>query len=212
LKTQQEEWEGIHSNSQWGKWPRDSLMYFIAGISPVADARNIRVLDLGCGNGASIWPLLWQGYDCYGIDISESAIQNSKTFLNRLAKMRELPEPHLTVGSLTALPYEDNFFHIVTDTCTVQHIPYADLPGVIKEIARVLSPKSMFFSVYRAKNSWIEPNAPHVYTLNKDELTEFLNPYFNILSLESEGFTSGNEQIVTMHYVIKAVKKGENGL
>jgi len=34
----------------------------------------MRVLEVGCGNGANLWFLTFEGYDAFGIDASQAAL------------------------------------------------------------------------------------------------------------------------------------------
>ena len=47
-----------------------------------ADRKNIKVCDMGCGSGANTWYLCNEGFDVYGFDGSESAIEQAKIVMN----------------------------------------------------------------------------------------------------------------------------------
>jgi SAM-dependent methyltransferase len=64
-----------------------------------------RVLDIGCGAGAFLRLVADRGAEAFGLDASEALIE--------LARAR-LPEAHLGVGEMEALPYEDDTFDLVT--------------------------------------------------------------------------------------------------
>ncbi|MFZ9527378.1 MAG: class I SAM-dependent methyltransferase [Schleiferiaceae bacterium] len=54
-----------------------------------------RILDVGCGRGRHLWPLLEQGYDVSGIDLAAHRINEAQT----IASERGL-SPKLYVGSM----------------------------------------------------------------------------------------------------------------
>ncbi len=170
-------------------------MYFATSIQASIPSQ-VKILDLGCGNGCSLWPLLGRGFDCYGIDISDSAIKNTKAFLKQVATR----ETNLAVADMKSLPFDNDFFDIVLDICSMQHNPYSDLPAIVKEIARVMKPKGNLFTVYRSRDSWIEPNSESLYPLSRDELVSLITPYFHPARYETETFTAANNQVQIIHH------------
>ena len=79
-------WEKIHSDREWGKYPNEELIRFIGKyfFKIEFEKRNkIKILELGVGQGANVWFLVREGFDVYGVDISNSAIEKMK---NRLKK------------------------------------------------------------------------------------------------------------------------------
>lgn len=67
--------------------------------------KNDKILDLACGYGRVTLPLAQEGYDVVGIDISENLIADART----RAKQQGL-SVQFDVGSMTALPYEEESF------------------------------------------------------------------------------------------------------
>ncbi|MDI6905013.1 MAG: class I SAM-dependent methyltransferase [Candidatus Bathyarchaeia archaeon] len=112
--------------------------------------RNVRrVLDLGCGAGRHIVYLAREGFDVYGIDISEEGIKKAK---QRLAEMNL--HANLKVGSMfTILPYHDNFFDAVISIKTIHHGKIRQIRKAIKEIERVLKPGGLIFIIVPKKRS-----------------------------------------------------------
>ena len=51
-KSFDEEWEQIHSTQEWGKYPVEAVIRFVArNYYDVQDRRDIKILDYGCGGG-----------------------------------------------------------------------------------------------------------------------------------------------------------------
>lgn len=74
-------WEQIHSQRAWGRYPNEELVKFIGKNFfriPKEERQNIKILELGCGQGANLWFLAKEGFDVYGIDISPSAIKKQE--------------------------------------------------------------------------------------------------------------------------------------
>lgn len=86
------------------------------------------LLDAGCGKGftgESIYPFTRDRY--YGLDLSSTAIEIAKN---------KIPKGDFKCGSLTSLPYLNNFFDCVVCSEVLEHIP--DYRRAIIEMARVL--------------------------------------------------------------------------
>lgn len=69
-----EVWEKIFSTRDWGKYPSESLIRFIAKNYSDSVRKECHILEIGCGPGANIWYLAREGFSFTGIDISRSAI------------------------------------------------------------------------------------------------------------------------------------------
>jgi ubiquinone/menaquinone biosynthesis C-methylase UbiE len=105
----------------------------------------IRVLDLGCGSGRHTVYLAEQGFDVYGLDISEEAIRNTKQQLGEKGLSADL-----VVGSIYApLPYPDDFFDAVICIRVINHAEIGDIRRAISEIKRVLRVKGILFITAR---------------------------------------------------------------
>ena len=74
-------WEYIHQNKEWGHYPAEHIIRFIARNYYDKDRRNIKILDFGCGTGANTWYLAREGFDTYAFDISETAVKKLNNFL-----------------------------------------------------------------------------------------------------------------------------------
>ncbi len=138
-------WEEIYSrNEQLNKYPYDSVVSFIFknfGKIPYEERKNIKVLEVGCGACNNVWFLAEQGFNTYGIDISETAIDFGKKVLER----KNL-NASLTIGSFAELPYENNYFDIVIDRLSLTHCPNL-IDESLFEVNRVLKNDGLFFSI-----------------------------------------------------------------
>ncbi len=106
-----------------------------------------RVLDLGCGSGAHIAYLANCGFDVYGIDNSEKAIDVAKAYFRDSGL-----EGNLRVGSMyDRLPYDDCFFDAVISFRAIYHARIDEIRKTIKEIERTLKPRGLVFITTRKK-------------------------------------------------------------
>lgn len=99
---------------------------------------NSRVLDLGCGNGATAIALsAREGCHVTGIDLSGVRIANAQA-----ARESQSPESQQMLSfqkaSATELPFPDGSFTHVWSQAVIYHVP--DKRTVLKEVHRVLAP------------------------------------------------------------------------
>ena len=49
-------WDKLFSNNEWGKYPGEELIRFIArNYYGVSDRSKVNILEVGCGVGANLW-------------------------------------------------------------------------------------------------------------------------------------------------------------
>ena len=77
-------WENLFSSGNWGQYPGEDLIRFVArNFYAVADRSATRILEVGCGPGANLWFLAREGFAAHGIDGSPSAVAKSRSRLDR---------------------------------------------------------------------------------------------------------------------------------
>ena len=120
---------GTKSNytNEFFDWERRKGIYITLAKELKEQFRPRRVLDIGCALG-----FLVQGFNdndvlAYGVDISEWAIKHAK------------PRCQVVDIAEKKLPFEDNYFDLVTCYDTLEHIPIQFHDFVFSEIARVCS-------------------------------------------------------------------------
>ncbi len=90
-------------------------------------APGSRMLDIGCGRGATLELLSFNGFDTYGLDISRLNIEKSRGCSD-----------YLFQSDGRSLPFSGNFFDCVFLECTLSVIENPE--NVLPEIYRVLKP------------------------------------------------------------------------
>ena len=100
------------------------------GLRQITIGKHDTVLDVGCGGGRTIRKLraLTDANVC-GVDHSEESVAAARR-MNRGADIR--------LGSVSALPFDDATFDVVTAIET--HFFWPDLPRDMAEVRRVLKP------------------------------------------------------------------------
>jgi SAM-dependent methyltransferase len=128
--------------------------------------RQLRMLDAGCGSGGMTRYLERYGHVC-GIDLAREATS--------LAKQRGLTQ--LARASVSAIPFRDGAFDIVTSFDVLYHLNVHDDRSALDEIHRVLKPGGVALIRLPAFD-WIRGahdevvHTRHRYT--RDELTHKL--------------------------------------
>lgn len=136
-------WEQIHSTREWGRYPTEAVIRFVARNFYRLDRKNVRILDFGCGQGAHTWYLAREGFDTYAFDGSESAVRRTKEYLDK-----EQVQAEVKVMDGIALDYEDNYFDAVIDSACIGHSTMANIIAMYHGIYRVLKPGGQLFTTF----------------------------------------------------------------
>ena len=113
---------------QVGEGVVNFLRYF------VKDLEKKKVLDYGCGSGHILSHMLKQGIHAYGVDMSSGQIE--------LVNSRFQDNPFFGGGLIfdgQKLPYEDNFFEVITCTEVIEHVLPKHMDLFLNELYRILS-------------------------------------------------------------------------
>ena len=112
-----------------------------------------RSLDIGCGVGFVLEYLSGKSFDlnAFGVDISDSAIEKSRV------RLKNVPGSNQRLKVLTdqTLPFEDNFFSLVTCFDVLEHLDEADIETTLKEIDRVIRPGGVFIGSVSCRASGV---------------------------------------------------------
>ncbi|ODS42322.1 MAG: hypothetical protein MSIBF_03055 [Candidatus Altiarchaeales archaeon IMC4] len=146
---------------------------FLAGLLKGRGVRG-KVLDIGSGYGFFLGALDKRGYDTYGIELSEKAIEKAKGMTK--AKL-------INQSADSKFPFDYNFFDAVTMFDVIEHIP--DFQYSLEESYRVLKPNGLLFiitlnsdsalkKILRKKWSWYK-DPTHVHLFDSSSLKNALN-------------------------------------
>jgi SAM-dependent methyltransferase len=114
------------------------------GLSHISIGQDSTILDIGCGGGRTIGKLAAAARDgkVFGLDHSADSVATStKTNAEAVAVGRV----EIRRGSVSALPWPDNTFDLVTAVET--HFFWPDLPGDVRQALRVLRPGGTFLVI-----------------------------------------------------------------
>lgn len=131
-----------------------------------------QVLDIGTHIGSFLHGLHKKGFkNIQGIDIRLSSIKFGKAKYPEIAK-------RLTVYDGSKLPFNDNFFDVVTMFDVIEHIH--DLDKFFKEVCRVLKKDGLF--VFQTPNKYINVIWETIYWRS---LTKWRKEHCSLLSTVS---------------------------
>jgi len=114
------------------------------------ELEGVRLLDIGCGIGILAEPLARLGCAVTGVDPSLASLELART----RAKQSGLDIDYRQ-GRGEALPFNDAAFEVVTCCDVLEHVD--DLPAVLSDVARVLTPGGLFLfsTLNRTLLSWL---------------------------------------------------------
>jgi len=148
-------------------------MHRYAFASRLADGKKL--CDAACGEGYGTALLRQAGADAVGVDIDATAIEHA----------RERYGNHYVCGSVTALPFADDSFEILTSFETIEHL--ADQQTMLSEFHRVLQADGLLIisSPDKAQYSDVTGynNPDHVCELYRQEFVVLLEQQFKHVRL-----------------------------
>ena len=217
-------WEQIFQESEWGKYPAESLIRFIANNFYHKRNRGIKILEVGCGPGANIWYLAREGFEVYGIDGSLTAIAKAK---DRVAD--EGFNAQLKVGDIMTLPYDDCFFDAVIDVECLYCNDRKDTKAILGEISRCLKDDGLFYSRTLADDMYVGKTQTKVSHLeykeisdgpiagkglarlmDKAEISSLYGTFFIIRSIDKLEYTLDNGSMKVSEWIIVSQKEKDD--
>jgi len=119
---------------------------FIHSVAQFTRYYGKKILEIGVGAGTDHLQWARAGAECYGVDLTDAAIEMTKTRL-ALYQLRS----HLQRMDAESLPFEDNTFDLVYSWGVIHHSEQPE--KIIREIWRVLKPSGVFLGMVYAKYS-----------------------------------------------------------
>lgn len=142
----------------------------------VAMTQNRRVVDVGCGTGATTQILCSHAVDAHGIDLSPKMIDQAQ---------RLNPDLNFQVGSMTDLDVPDASVGGVCAWYSIIHVPDEHMDEIFDEFARILIPSGMLLLAFQVGD---QPRTLHEAFNHQVELTFFRRQPDNIAcQLEQAG-------------------------
>lgn len=129
---------------------------------------NIRILDVGCGNGLLLSTLVRElpkrypelKFHFYGLDVDDSSVQE-RDFFNKTLSLLSLTDPSVEweknlklIQSDMHWPFEDDFFDIIFSNQVMEHV--FQQAFLLNEIKRTMQEDGYSFHVYPLKHTIYE--------------------------------------------------------
>ncbi len=205
--------EKLKSNNLWPDkyyWPIDALHtntrvweypFVLNAINNFSES-NIGKKLLDIGSALTFFPQLMtdRGYSVTSIDIDEQLvkwandIRNSNIF-NANAEAFKEPIKNFIKEDVSVLNLEDNSFDIITNISVLEHIPFAKMPVILKNIYKKLKDDGIFICTLDSYLSG-ERTSEHM-PLTHNELDEFMSMIFEHFELVHPHKIVGLDDIIT---------------
>lgn len=135
--------------------------------------KGAKILDLGCGSGINLYNLNKLGFDTYGIDFSEKAVNFAR---------KELKLKNIKHGNLKSNSYPKNFFDVVILSHVIEHLPDPKktiilVKKILKKNGQVIITTPNLNSInYRLfKRFWFPLETPrHLFLFSSSTLSNLL--------------------------------------
>jgi ubiquinone/menaquinone biosynthesis C-methylase UbiE len=111
-------------------------------LSNIEIEKTSHILEIGCGGGKNISNLLKKAPHAkvYGVDYSETSVENSRKFNRKAIAAGKVDVVH---GTVSSIPFENEKFDLATAFETIYFWP--DLVYDFKRLKRVLKSGGKFF-------------------------------------------------------------------
>ena len=165
-----------------------------------------RILDLGCGGGLDLLALheITDGRaELYGVDITDKALELAKHRMRTLG----IEGIHLVKGDIASLPFEDDFFDMVTVAWVLHHVLEEELDRIFMEMRRVLRPGGVLLMLEPCEpplteEQWLwvelmELKGRIELFLGKDFPRIHFTPRFTQMYLQEKGFELEALEVIT---------------
>ena len=118
---------------------------FIQPFLPITE--NTTVLEIGCGEGGNLKPFLDRGCSCTGIDISETQIENAKTFYKEHPQKQNI---EFIASDIYKIDKEDLRFDLIMLRDVIEHNPRQEV--FMQFVKKFLKPGGILFFGFRWQN------------------------------------------------------------
>ena len=142
------EWYKAENSEQ--HFPNEELCRFLYRCFPNdRNKSNIKILEVGCGQGANLLYLSSEGFDTFGIDLSEECISRVPVLFERYHQ----DLPGVSCQNMLNTNFDDNSFDVVVDVFSSHCLSEKQYEIFLVELGRILKNGGLFFSFTPSKAS-----------------------------------------------------------
>jgi Methylase involved in ubiquinone/menaquinone biosynthesis len=134
------------------KWPNEEFCRFMGRNffnKKESERKNIKILEAGCGTGSNLRLLASEGFDVYGIELSQEAINMVPFLLNK----QEIKQCEIVCGNMMDLPWDDGYFDAIVDIFSSYCLDEKDFGVFVDEVYNKLLKGGKYFSYTPSKDS-----------------------------------------------------------
>jgi ubiquinone/menaquinone biosynthesis C-methylase UbiE len=135
---------------QWNLWPYVEVLSTINNLRHKGSDRAMKLLEIGCGVGNNLIPLAEMGFDCYGIDVSRIAVEETQ----ERARTRGL-KIEVFVSDVCEIKFPNEYFDFIVDRSVLTCTDSKTISKGVSEVFRTLR-KNGFFVAF----DWFGVNHP----------------------------------------------------
>jgi ubiquinone/menaquinone biosynthesis C-methylase UbiE len=114
----------------------------------IANRELIKVLEVGCGSGANLWAVAREGFDAYGLDISEASLVLAEKMLGTYSVRAQLLK-----GDMLNIPFNDAYFDVIVDVLSSCYFNEKNGQKFLEGVYKKLKVGGKFFSYFPSKSS-----------------------------------------------------------
>jgi len=125
-----------------------------------------RVLDYGCGSGNNSALFIQQGYDVYGIDVAEAALDQIRANLEMFSlDKKHLKNFQIISPDVATLPFENGFFDLILSNQVLYYLGTEErIRSLCRELGRCLKPGGLvFFTMLGARNYYFTHHTKQIH-------------------------------------------------
>ena len=106
---------------------------------------NSKILDAGCGGGRNLVWFLREGFEVFGIDQTENAVEYCRQLAQEIAP--NLPNSNFQISSVEKMPFADKSFDLVISSAVLHFATdETHFHQMFDEMWRVLKPNVILFA------------------------------------------------------------------
>ncbi|SHM96963.1 bifunctional 2-polyprenyl-6-hydroxyphenol methylase/3-demethylubiquinol 3-O-methyltransferase UbiG [Chitinophaga sp. CF418] len=166
-----------HSNAnvRYQQQVDNSINYvlpFIDAAMPVTP--DLRIMEIGCGEGGVLIPFLEKGCHCVGVDLSDDKIALAHDYLKQYVDAGNMQLINKNIYDVDFLGEFKHSFDLIILKDAIEHIP--DQAKIIGYLKNLLTPRGQ---VYFGFPPWYMPHGGHQQTCESKVLN--MMPYIHLL-------------------------------
>ncbi len=180
-------------------WNIESPPEILIDLITSGKVKQCRAIELGCGTGNNVIYLCSRGFDCTGVDISETAIKIAENS----AEEKNVKCNFITADVLGDMAELDGTYDFVYDWMLLHHIYPQDRDKYLANVYKLLKSGGTYLSVCFSEESQAfggsgkyrtTPLDTVLYFSSENEIKELFQPLFEIEELTTVTIPGKNTQ------------------